>query len=163
MGKCVEIMVNNVTVILVIRDVRLSLQPLALYHVLYRVMSEVINNRASLFWLRHDCCHGQSAKQHHTSVCHKRIFAWLPINTMLCVPYRTDSDTVTVSQSNTNKGIVHINTQRNPLYSFQNNPRNQVSATFGNHANPITVCVPRKNYLTRTDPYSCRRMGCDDS
>ena len=37
----------------------------------------------------------------------QRMFAWLTINTMLRVPYRTESDTVTV-RSNANKGIIHI-------------------------------------------------------
>ena len=109
-GEYVEIMVNNVTVILVVLDtckINTTVHQLTLYHVRYRVMSEVINNSASLFWLRH-CCHLRSGKQHHTSVCHKRMFAWLTINTMLCVPYRTDSATVTVRYSNANKGIVHI-------------------------------------------------------
>ncbi len=36
-----------------------------------------------------------ATKQNHMSVCHKRMFAWLTINTMLRVPHRTDSDTVT--------------------------------------------------------------------
>ena len=95
-------------------------------------MSEVINNSGSLFWLQH-CCHRRSGKRHHTSVCYKRMFAWLTINTMLRVPYRTDSDTDSKI----------IKRQCNPLDSFQNNPRNQVSATLGNHANTVTVCVPR--------------------
>ena len=37
-----------------------------------------------------------------------------------------------------------FHTQRNPLDSFQNNPRNQVSATLGNHANAVTVCIPEQ-------------------
>ena len=72
-------------------------------------------------------------------------------NTMLRVPYRTDSVTATVRLSNA-KALFSFNTQRNPLDSFQNNPRNQVSATSGNHANAATVCVPRKKLRDTNRP-----------
>ncbi len=75
------------------------------------------------------------------------MFAWLTINTMLRVPYRTDSDTVTV-RSNANKGIIHIFNiymlQRNPLDSFQNNPRNQVSVTRSQFAYPERITRPER-------------------
>ena len=84
----------------------------------------------------------------------QRMFAWLPINTMLRVPYRTDSDTVSVTvRSNANKGIIHIfntqlsynikiNIKNNPLDSFQNNSRNQVSVTRSQFAYPERMTCP---------------------
>ena len=48
------------------------------------------------------------------------MFAWLTINTMICVPYRTDSETVTESYQMKTKPLSTFKTQLNPLDSFQN-------------------------------------------
>ena len=100
-GEYVEIMVNNVTVILVVRDTcKINTTSTArTVHVRYpyRVMSEVI----TIARLDFGCgivstvdLDNNTTRRHECVP--QRMFAWLTINTMLCVPYRTDSDTVTV-------------------------------------------------------------------
>ncbi len=101
-GEYVEIMVNNVTVILVLRDtckINTTIHPLArTVPVPSNVRSH--NNSASLFWCRIVSTVDRLTPHHHTTQRHEcvpqRMFAWLTINTMLRVPYRTDSDTVIV-------------------------------------------------------------------
>ena len=98
-GEYVEIMVNNVTVILVLRDtckINTTIHPLArTVPVPSNVRSH--NNSTSLFWCRIVSIvdHLSNTTRRHECV-PQRMFAWLTINTMLRVPYRTDSDTVTV-------------------------------------------------------------------
>ena len=99
-------MVNNVTVILVVRDVhvRLTLHPLA------RTVPVPSNVRRHNNRVYFGCVIVSTVDRlNNTTRRHEcvpqRMFAWLTINTKLRVPYRTDSDTVTVRYSSANKGI----------------------------------------------------------
>ena len=129
--------------------VRLTLHPLArTVHVLSNVRRH--NNSASLFWLRH-CFHRLSSIQHtrRHECMPQRMFAWLTVNTMLRVPYRTDSDTVsvTVRYQAPTKALYTFLTyklQRNPLDSFQNNPRKQVSVKRSHFSHPERITRPER-------------------
>ena len=117
-GEYVQIMVNNVTVILVLRDtckINTTIHPLA-HTVPVPSNVRIHNNSASLFW----CCIVSTVDRlNNTTRRHEcvpqRMFAWLTINTMLRVPYRTDSDSKIIKRQQrhcTSYNAIHLTVSR---------------------------------------------------
>ena len=121
MAPNVEIKINNVIVILVVRDI-VKINSTSTNTVPRKIMSEVVNTSSSqLLKQSWHCCLRRSAKPHHTSVSHKRMFAWFTINTMLHV--LVTELTVTLQQKDNQmqtKLLSTFKTQRIPLDSVHN-------------------------------------------
>ena len=111
-------------------------------------MSEGITIARVYFGCVIHCFHCRSSSLNNTTRRHEcvpqRMFAWLTINTKLRVPYRTDSDTVTVRSSNANKGIIHIFNIHLTVSRMIHGPCKQVSVMRSQFAHPERITCPER-------------------